>query len=648
MIDKPIACFLILSFFFLQKTSTQTPSADSLQNVLNAYPLSGKLQAADTAYLFAAITLCGKYFDEFELDSMRTISTKALDVSQRILDNTNNPYLKSRLDLYKMQFFRTRGISYHQNGEYVKALEDFQQYLTQAEKIGSKKDIGSGYTNIAFCHRELEDYKLAYDFARKSVEILKNTPYKGTLANNYSVFSSYYSQVKMDLDSAIVFVKMARQIYKEVKNPFNEANSIMDVAELFSEKFQPDSVIFYLKQVAPFVFQQQSPDMLSRYHAKMGEALFAKGNARQGLEHLNTAYEAAKDLGSPAFQYNIEKLRCLALAAQNKPIEALKSMNATFDAYTEDINTDNARQITTTQLNFDFQKKEALAAVELERQKRIKYLSIGGFIMGVVFALMLFRLYRLSKKAAKILAEKNAQIEKSYRELKETQEQLVLTEKQREAQSVRVRIARDIHDELGAGLTKITMLCDLVRRQLPAEQHEMAQMLQRIAENSKGVSSTLSEIIWAVNPTYDTLDSLSNYLKNYAAHYLDNTGINAEFNFPAELPQVRVEPELKRNIFLVLKEALNNAVKYAQATTIWITFSADANSFHLSIRDNGIGFNANGDAPHDGAGNGLHNMKTRMEHLRCAFELRTQPGQGCTVEAHGVLSDYNTISYAKD
>lgn len=638
MTTKPITVFLILSLCLAQQTKAQTPTIDSLKAELKAYPFPAVLQAKDTAYLLTATFLCGKYFRLFELDSMAETATQTLALFDRYFkDIKEPPYVVKRLELYKMQFYRIQGMANHQNGNYAEALINFQQEMKQAEKFGTVQDIASCYTNIALCHREMEDYKLAFQYAQKSVELLKNTPFQTTLANNYTIYSTYYTQIKSNIDSAIVFAKLSRQIYQKAGFDMHVAGTNFDIAGFFADKYETDSVLFYLNQMKDFAFSQPNPDLQIRYYTKLGEALFAKGQIKPALDSLAKAAQIAEELESPTFRFQANKYYSLALASNGQYTAALKSINVAFDAYTEDLSTENTRQLTTNQLNYEFEKKEALAKLELQRQQRLRDISLVGFGLGLLVALLLFRLYRQSKKTSRLLTEKNAQIEKSYRELKETQEQLVLTEKQREAQSIRVGIARDIHDELGAGLTKITMMSDFVRKKLQPDQEEVANMLQRITENSKGVSAALSEIVWAVNPSHDTLESLSNYLKNYAAHYLDDTGLQAEFDFPADIAPRNVDPALKRNIFLVLKESLNNTVKYAQASTVWVAFETDGQTFKLRIRDNGVGFNPADVTPGDSSGNGLVNLKARMEALGCQYRIASAPGQGCTVEAEGAL-----------
>jgi signal transduction histidine kinase len=146
-----------------------------------------------------------------------------------------------------------------------------------------------------------------------------------------------------------------------------------------------------------------------------------------------------------------------------------------------------------------------------------------------VLAGFIFERYRAKKRTNDILNEKNHAIEQAFLKLKETQHDLVETEKQREAQSVRVKIARDIHDEIGSGLTKITLLSDVAKRK--SNTAEIADAFLKITLYSKAVSAALSEIVWSINPGNDNMQSMITYMKAAANTLLEDSGVNFTLNF---------------------------------------------------------------------------------------------------------------------
>lgn len=627
---------LIFTLFLLQQHITvlaQTSVADSLHRLLNNCPAPENFSVSDTLYFPISEALCNQYFNLFELDSVQQVCNQIFPILDVLSSKKASTSILPRLDYYKMRFTRLQGRAYHAAGQDSEALIAFQKYSVLAEKLGSILDIGNSNIYIAYCHRELEDYALSYQYALKATKIFEPTKYKIPLGHAYMVISTYYSYGKENIDSTKYFLQKAIQLYLKNGQPEMAIGAYSDLCVLFNDNLQPDSSLFYLSKIQASLAEISPEDKL-RYYGLHGAACFIKGDIKQALSSLNRAIELSKEMNTPEIEYNIKKYLALALAADGQFQAAAKCQNEGYTAYDLDVNTAKARAINTAQLNFEFDKKTALANLELQKQKRLKDLSLLGLLLGVIVAGLVFGLYLQSKRASRILAEKNAEIEKSYQDLKATQEQLVLTEKQREAQSVRVAIARDIHDELGAGLTKITMMSDVLRRKVPVDNPETAEMLQRIVANAKGVSAALTEIVWAVNPSHDSLESLSNYLKNYAVHYLDGISMEPHFDFPLQVPVRIIDPELKRNIFLVLKESLNNAVKYAKSKDIWVSFQTDGQTFQLVVRDNGVGFNLQEIAP-DGGGNGLLNMKTRMEQLGCALSIKSEPDEGTSIVATG-------------
>jgi ligand-binding sensor domain-containing protein/signal transduction histidine kinase len=192
--------------------------------------------------------------------------------------------------------------------------------------------------------------------------------------------------------------------------------------------------------------------------------------------------------------------------------------------------------------------------------------------------------------------------------------------KQREAlEKERSRIARDLHDQLGANLTQVALLGEMAEtdKNSPAEIESHAQ---QISQTARETTRSLDEIVWAVNPSNDTLDGLVNYACKYAQEYLALAGLRYRADVPAQLPAVTIPPEVRHNVFLAFKEAVNNVVKHAQASEVWIRLRLQSGNFALSIEDNGRGLGGlNADATQ--TRNGLRNMRKRMEDIHGEFSI---------------------------
>ncbi|HZZ27832.1 MAG TPA: two-component regulator propeller domain-containing protein [Pirellulales bacterium] len=191
----------------------------------------------------------------------------------------------------------------------------------------------------------------------------------------------------------------------------------------------------------------------------------------------------------------------------------------------------------------------------------------------------------------------------------------------------RTRIARDLHDELGAGLTSVAMLGDMALRHR-ANENEVRAYAQQITSTSRQIMKSLDETVWAVHPRNDTLEHLLNYLGKYALEFLDSADVRCRMNLVEDAPRVPVTAEVRHNVLLVVKEALNNVVRHSHASEVRIHVGVNGKSSYLSIEDNGCGFNG---ATEDVLADGLHNMRQRMADIDGRFEINSEKASGTKI-----------------
>ena len=211
-------------------------------------------------------------------------------------------------------------------------------------------------------------------------------------------------------------------------------------------------------------------------------------------------------------------------------------------------------------------------------------------------------------------------------------------ERQRAVERERSRIARDIHDDLGASLTRITLLSQPARR--PSEPPDpSAANLQQIYQTARQLTRAMDEIVWAVSPQHDSLDSLAAYLGKFAQDFLSGAGLRCRLQFPLELPARPVTAEVRHNLYLALKEALHNVLKHARATEVRVALEPAADGFTLVASDNGCGFDPRqaptATAPdRPAAGRGLANMRQRLAEIGGNCTITSAPGEGTQVRFH--------------
>ena len=215
-------------------------------------------------------------------------------------------------------------------------------------------------------------------------------------------------------------------------------------------------------------------------------------------------------------------------------------------------------------------------------------------------------------------------------ERRRTRREMERLEREQAVERERMRIARDIHDDLGARLTQI-MLLSQPAGNVPSDSQE-AKAAEEIYQTARGLVRDVTEIVWAVNPEHDTLDSLAAYFGEFAQSFLGPSGIRCRLDFPLDLAATPLGSHVRHNLFLAFKETLNNAVKHANASKVEISLVLQPTAFVLSVRDNGSGFDPAGLPKYRVVGgNGLANMRHRLSEIGGACEVCPAPDGGMRV-----------------
>lgn len=219
----------------------------------------------------------------------------------------------------------------------------------------------------------------------------------------------------------------------------------------------------------------------------------------------------------------------------------------------------------------------------------------------------------------------------SRRRLRRKMERLA---RERELERERARIAQDIHDDLGASLTRIGMLSESATDDLD-DRDRAAASLGQIYSTARDLTRAMDEIVWAVNPRHDTLESLTNYIARYAHDFLTAAHIRCRLDAPTRVPELVVRSEIRHNLFLAFKEVLNNAVKHSGASEVRVTLESVAGGFRLVVADNGTGFRAKVAGAVNGdrlvSGHGIVGLRKRLEQIGGKVDIQSQP-DGVRVE----------------
>lgn len=222
-------------------------------------------------------------------------------------------------------------------------------------------------------------------------------------------------------------------------------------------------------------------------------------------------------------------------------------------------------------------------------------------VINVLSVLVLFYLLRLSRKRFTLL---------------------------KRLEAMRNRIARDLHDDIGATLSSISFYCEAITQRIQANKIEDGlKVLDKMGLQSREMIENMNDIVWMVNPRNDKMDRLFERLEDYGKSLFTSQGVNFIFYADPHLLSSTFAMDIRKDFYLLCKEALNNAAKYAQCGTVELLIKKQGKELITIIRDDGIGFELNEGA----AGNGMLNMQVRANHMGGKLVIDAKPNQGTRI-----------------
>jgi signal transduction histidine kinase len=402
-------------------------------------------------------------------------------------------------------------------------------------------------------------------------------------------------------DSAILHLKYAAEIASSLKAFVDEIEAHFLLSASYEKISKPDSALYYFRQysdlkesVLSLEKQKVLADVSTRYESEKKEQeikiLQKESEANSYLLQLRNQQIETQQLEDE------KKSQQLALVSQQNEINKL-------DASQKSLSLDNEiKQNEEKQTKLKLLEKEAafqkLLASKQNQQNKITWASIS--IILIVGSYFIYRNIRKRK-----------------------------LQNQQEVLNERLRISRELHDEVGSTLSGIAMYSHLTREQIKADKkEEVERSLNNIQQSAGEMINKLSDIVWLINPEKDTFQRLIERLEEFATNVASIKNIEVKVDLQNPLTDVDLPVDRRRNIYLFCKEALTNAIKYSAASIIELTMKEiDNKKIGFFIKDNGKGF----DPSKVRKGNGLVNMQKRAEKMNGQFSLQTAPGNGTIV-----------------
>jgi signal transduction histidine kinase len=658
-----------LSIFLLLAASVVIAQSKQLTPLLDSARKYRSLQP-DKAMHFARKAFQQATDEEKKSSSLLLLGVLHSDVSSY---DSSLFYLGRSLDFFKVlndssgiaEVYHNMGVAKEHLGLYQESLEYYQQGHEIRKKLGLKTEVAFSLNSVGNIYVFLNNYSRALELYLESLKISEELNNKNAIANTYNNIGMVYDYTG-DLDKAFDYYDRARQAYEALKDKRGLAGVLNNIGLIYKNKHLPEKSIPYYQQslklfeelksaygvavlqnnlgVAYGLMNDQGQalqyhrqalttntkignnDGIANSHNSIGDlyltlkqfdeadVYFRKGltiaqqikstdRMAESYEGLANAREGMKDYKSAlTFSRQARVLRDTLYSSEKS--QKLYEMEQKYESALKE------KQIALLNSETERQKLEIAQKNELIDQRTIQLALVAASLVFLGVAVYLFYSRLRLRQTANL---EMARIEKDQAIIKSIYEQ-------------RMNISKDMHDEIGSGLTHISLLSEMITSQKRSDA-DMRTEIQTISTISRQLVQSMSEIIWAINPKNETLENLTSYLREQTNKYFEPFDVHYTISIPEQLPAVKLTNLQRRNLFLVTKETLNNALKHAHASAVSLSVDIQEKIIRFRIVDNGKGFESE---KIRNTANGLKNMRSRMSDIGGNFEI-TSSAEGTVV-----------------
>jgi two-component system, NarL family, sensor histidine kinase UhpB len=552
------------------------------------------------------------YIDEEKQDSALLFFLKSLQITEQMGDKRSiaNDYLSI-------------GLAYSRKSNFPKALEYYFKCLKILEEINDNGLLSLIYANIGMVYYNREDLADALNYFQKSLKIAKMDNDKLSLFTAYLNLGNTYTGLE-DFPNGLNYYNKSLHIAYEIGDKVNMAIVLNDIGATYSEIYQlPDDSINALKKNLIFAGHGNIKSILldsaianhsrslaictdlNNNKGKMynlqdiGRIYALKKNYDHAISFSRQAAELARQINDSTSLMNISKDLSDAYRQKGDYKNALIWEEKYFEIKDFVFSQEKEKEMGRQEQKYKSEKQIAILNKdkqiqneEIKRQKLIKNSFIIALAVLLLLSILLYNYYR-------------------------TRQLLKL-------QKLRNRIASDLHDDVGSTLSSISIFSELAKEQ----SKEVVPMLESIGDSSRKMLESMADIVWTINPENDNFEKIILRMRSFAYELLGAKKIDFEFNADDTVAKMKLSMDVRKNLYLIFKEATNNIVKYANADRAFFSINGTKNNLTMLIRDNGKGFDTNKLSE----GNGLKNMKKRAQEIGAKLLIESGAGVGTTIQ----------------
>lgn len=638
-----LSLLLLWSIIFHSSFAQKQAKTDSLLRVLNTSTI-------DTVKASVLNQLVGSYIKSkpdsslFYASKALTFSTQikwqpgiagayySLSTAHRVLGTLDSAlfFQEKSLEVYRQlndslniaRMLITTGLIYNTKGNYDVALDYYYKGLSLAEKLNDNTSTSKALLNIGLTFYHQKDYETALQYYSKGLALQQSLHDKNSIASFQLNMALIYDRLNKK-EQALEYYNQALNNLNETGNKPNAATVLGNMGTLYVNmgdyvrgincQWQAMSVFTDLKDKAG----------IGRTYNNLGET-YRMVAMDTVAKNLPDSLSNRKKLLQSSVSF---LLTAIDLKKQMKTLNDLQNSYYTISKTYVDLGDyksayENFSEGTSIKDSvFSMESKEKIATLEAKRETEVKekeiqiqklqiqaaqkmkwvYVSLIVFIL-LLSVIFIYR-YRL-KQAVKF-------------------------------EKLRNNIAGDLHDDIGSILSGISLSTNIIQKKLNGHQPEINNLLNKMSHSSTQMMDSMSDIVWTINVKNDRFDNVVNRMRAFAVQMLEPQGCAIHFNSDSALENMKLDMAGRKNLYLLYKEAINNAAKYSGCKNIWINLSLGANKkLALQIKDDGKGYNKtvmDETQKNKLSGNGISNMNKRAADLHGKLNILSQEGKGTEV-----------------
>jgi len=502
-------------------------------------------------------------------------------------------------------------VSLNEN-DYPQSLSLFikaANFLEHSDPVG----LARAYVNIANIENILDEQEKALEYSQRALKLALKNNSQAIVAYAHGLRGRVFRKLKKQ-NEALTEYQQAISLYRQMADVRNESEIAHSIGNIYFDRggYKEASTYYYLS--LRLSKRINNSRMIAHSYSALGNTFYSLKNYARSLAYIDSSLVFSRLSKSPYLEMDAYELMSGVYESQKKYEQALyflQKFSTIKDSITQAENKTATQELEAKYANSKkqneielLQKDQLLKNISL-KQSRTLEIALGLlFVLLVVIGVLMFNQQKMINRS----------------------------KRQMEIEKIRNQIARDLHDDMGSTLSSITIFSQLGAKE--ENNPTLIKYFQRISEHSSKMMENMADMVWSINPDNDSFQKTVAKMKEFSSEILEPKNIGYQFEVEESLHNILLHSVKRKNLYLIFKEAVNNAAKYSGGNFIHINFQRKENELFLSVRDNGKGF----DPVKKSMGNGLGNMKERASSMNGRVNIISSPGEGVAVEVRVALT----------